>query len=205
MDGTNAPYGKFYSIQFNIQLLYQQLVYDMMDAQTADGLVPDIAPEFVVFADGFRDSPEWGSAAVILPWMLYKWYGDITTMNNAYPMMKKYLAYLESKSDSHILSHGLGDWYNYGPRFPGEAQLIPKAVTATAIYYYDALLLSKMATLLNKTNDANNFTKQAAAIRQSFNNSFFNTVNNTYSTGSQTAMAMPLCVGLVDEEYKKRC
>ena len=38
-------------------------------------------------------------------------------------------------SDNNILSHGLGDWYDLGPKFPGEAQLTPKAVTATSIYF----------------------------------------------------------------------
>ncbi len=193
------------SIQYNfdIQLLYEQLVHDMMDAQTKDGLVPDIAPELVVFGGGFRDSPEWGSAAILLPWMLYKWYGDDAIVRDAYPMMKKYLAYLESKSDHHILSHGLGDWYDYGPGFPGEAQLTPKAVTATSIYYYDARLLSNMANLLGFTKDAAGFEQQAAAIKIAFNDKFFNAKNNVYSTGSQTAMSMPYCVGLVEEGNKK--
>ena len=195
--------GNSIQYNFNIQLLYQQLVHDMMDAQTSDGLVPDIAPEYVVFKSGFRDSPEWGSAAVILPWLLYKWYNDKVTMQDAYPMMKKYLAYLESKSNHQVLSHGLGDWYDYGPNFPGEAQLTPKAVTATAIYYYDALLLGKMATVLNNKKDALVFSQQAAAIKTAFNNNFFNAQTNVYSTGSQTAMSMPLCVGLVDMQNKK--
>ncbi len=195
--------GNSIQYNFNVQLLYRRLVHDMIDAQLSNGLVPDIAPELVVFGGGFRDSPEWGSAAVILPWLLYQWYGDTATMHNAYNMMKKYLAYLESKSDHHILSHGLGDWYDYGPKFPGEAQLTPKAVTATAIYYYDVLLLSKMATILNHKNDAVAFTQQAANIKQAFNKKFFNDVTKVYSTGSQTAMAMPLCVGLVDDANKK--
>src|SRR5690606_18795871 len=110
------------SIRYNLEIyqLYRKLVYDMIDAQTPDGLIPDIAPEFVVFEGGFRDSPEWGSAGVILPWLLYKWYGDTNIMRDAYPMMKKYVAYLESKSSGHILSHGLGDWFDYGPNRPGE-------------------------------------------------------------------------------------
>ena len=195
--------GNSIQYNFNIQLLYEQLVHDMMDAQTKEGLVPDIAPELVVFKFGFRDSPEWGSAAIILPWMLYKWYGDDAIVRDAYPMMKKYLAYLESKSENHILSHGLGDWYDYGPGFPGEAQLTPKAVTATSIYYYDAKLLSNMANLLGFTKDAAGFEQQAASIKTAFNNKFFDAKNNVYSTGSQTAMSMPYCVGLVDEVNKK--
>lgn len=189
---------------FDIYQLYRKLVYDLIDAQYANGLVPDIAPEFVVFYDGFVDSPEWGSSAVILPWLLYTWYGDKEILQQAYPMMKRYVAYLESKSTNHILSHGLGDWFDYGPNDPGEAQLTPKALTATAIYYYDVMLLGKIAAVLNYKQDEVAIKKQAVSIHQAFNKQFFNAATKVYSTGSQTAMAMPLCVGLVDEQDKKQ-
>jgi alpha-L-rhamnosidase len=42
---------------------------------------------------------------------------------------------------NNILDFGLGDWYDYGPKPPGVAQLTPKALTATAFYYYDVQLL----------------------------------------------------------------
>lgn len=193
------------SIHYNYDIyqLYKQLVLDLIDAQYPQGFVPDIAPEFVVFADGFLDSPEWGSSAVILPWLLYSWYGDKDIVQYAYPMMKKYVAYLETKADNHILSHGLGDWFDYGPNEPGEAQLTPKAVTATSIYYYDVMLLSKMAEVLHNTNDACQLGQQAATIKNAFNKKFFNATTKVYATGSQTSMAMPLTVGLVEEENKK--
>lgn len=193
------------SIHYNYDIyqLYKQLVYDLIDAQYAQGFVPDIAPELVVFADGFLDSPEWGSSAVILPWLLYTWYGDKDIVQQSYPMMKKYVAYLETKADNHILSHGLGDWFDYGPNEPGEAQLTPKAVTATSIYYYDVMLLSKMADVLHNSNDAAQLGHQAAAIKDAFNKKFFNATTKVYATGSQTSMAMPLTVGLVDEANKK--
>ena len=194
------------SIHYNydIKLLYKKLVKDMMDAQTLEGLVPDIAPEFVLFSDGFRDSPEWGSACVILPWLLYRWYGDTETMKEAYPMMKKYIDYLKSKSNNHILSYGLGDWYDYGPNFPGEAQLTPKALTATAIYYYDVLLLSKMAALIENKNQSHDLLKASMEIKNAFNKKFFDNKNCVYATGSQTAMSLPLCVELVEKKYRKK-
>ena len=135
------------SIHYNFDnySLYRKLVFDLMDAQTPQGFVPDIAPEFVKFDGGFLDSPEWGSTSVIMPWLLYKWYGDKDILEKAYPMMNKYVNYLAGRSDHHILSYGLGDWFDYGPKSPGEAQLTPKSVTATAIYYYDVFLLSHTA------------------------------------------------------------
>lgn len=188
---------------YNLYPLYKKAIYDMIDAQTSNGLVPDIAPEYVPFEGGFRDSPEWGSAAVILPWMLWQWYGDQSVIKEALPMMKKYVAYLGTKADNHILSHGLGDWFDYGPKSPGEAQLTPKALTATAIYYYDILLLSKMMELTNYKEDAKNMSILADEVKKAFNTKFFNNQTKIYSTGSQTAMAMPLCVGLVNESDRK--
>ncbi len=189
---------------FSINHLYQQLVMDMIDSQESNGLVPDIAPEYVEFDGGFRDSPEWGSAAVILPWYIYKWYGNQGVIENAWPMMKKYVDYLRSKAEDNILSHGLGDWYDLGPKFPGEAQLTPKALTATATYYYDAALLSKMSRLIGKVDDSEKYFDLSEKIKNSFNQKFFDENTNIYSTGSQTAMAMPLCVGLVDEKNRQK-
>lgn len=194
------------SVHFNFDLyqLYSKQVNDMMEAQLENGLVPDIAPEYVPFEGGFRDSPEWGSASVILPWLIYKWYGDVSVMEKAWPMMVRYAEYLKSKSDHHILSHGLGDWFDYGPNRPGEAQLTPKALTATSIYFYDVKLLSEMASVLKKTDEQKRFATWAGEIKTAFNSKFFNPETGVISTGSQTAMAMPWCVGLVDEPYKAK-
>ncbi|HEY5510335.1 MAG TPA: family 78 glycoside hydrolase catalytic domain [Prolixibacteraceae bacterium] len=193
------------SLHYNYELapLYRKTILDMIDAQSANGLVPDIAPEYTQFVGGFRDSPEWGSAAVILPWMLWEWYGDKSIVQEALPMMEKYASYLGTLASDHILSHGLGDWFDYGPKSPGEAQLTPKALTATAIYYYDLQLLGKMQRLCGKAVEAATTDKLSAQVRTAFNKKFFDPATKVYSTGSQTAMAMPMCVGLVEDKFRK--
>ncbi|WP_340114667.1 family 78 glycoside hydrolase catalytic domain [Maribellus mangrovi] len=188
---------------FDIYNAYCKIVDDMIEAQTAEGLVPTIAPEYVLFdfANGdFRDSPEWGSAAVILPWLIYKWYGDLEPMIKAWPMMERYVAYLESRSENHIVDHGLGDWYDLGPERPGFPQLTPRSLTATAIYFYDVKLMTKMAALIGKQEKVNELADWASEIKTAFNANFFNPETKVYSTGSQTAIAMPLVVGLVEAE-----
>ena len=188
---------------FDIHNLYDKIINDMIEAQLENGLVPDIAPEYVPFNGGFRDSPEWGSACIILPWDMYEWYGDLDAVKKAYPMMKRYLKYLHGMSDKNILSHGLGDWYDLGPKSPGEAQLTPKSVTATSIFFYDARLLSKMAKLIGEKEDAAYFSNMAEEIRKAFNAKFFNPVTKVYSTGSQTSYSMPLFFGMVDDTLKR--
>jgi hypothetical protein len=193
------------SIKYNydIRKLYGKIVDDMIESQLEDGLVPDIAPEFVPFGGGFRDSPEWGSSCVIVPWYLYKWYGDTEAMKKAYPMMKSYVSYLKNKSDNHILSHGLGDWFDLGPDRPGASQLTPLPLTATSIYYYDLKLISEMAEIMGKKEDAVHYAELAEEVRTAFNNKFFNPETKVYATGSQTSYSMPLYFDMVDKEHIK--
>lgn len=190
------------SVHFNFDIYhhYKKIIQDMIEAQTPEGLVPDIAPEYVLFDKGFRDSPEWGSAAVILPWLVYKWYGDIEPMKQAWPMMEKHVNYLKGMSTDNILDHGLGDWYDLGPERPGFPQLTPRALTATAIYFYDVKLMTEMAALIDRQAEVEGLNQWASDIKSAFNAKFFDPLTKIYSTGSQTAIAMPLVMGLVNAE-----
>lgn len=187
---------------YDIARFYRKTVHDMQQAQTPDGLIPSVAPEYPRFGGGFRDSPEWGSAAVILPWYLYQWYGDRQLLTESYPMMRNYVTYLGKKAKDNILTHGLGDWYDLGPKPPGVSQLTPRGITATAIYYYDLAILAQTARLLGKPAEANRYDELAAAVKQSFNRTFYNPTTAQYGTGSQTANAMALYLGLVESENR---
>jgi hypothetical protein len=118
-------------------------------------------------------------------------------------MMQRYLDYLGTKAQGFIINYGLGDWYDIGPKAPGQAQLTPIAVTATATYYRDAIILSETAQHLGKTADAEKYRDLAAEILTAFNARFFNSTEKTYFTASQTALAMPLVLGLVDADSRQ--
>jgi alpha-L-rhamnosidase len=192
------------SIQYSydVAAFFTKVVRDMQAAQLPNGLVPDIAPEFVEFEGGFRDSPEWGSAAIILPWYLYQWYGDHRLLAESYPMMTRYAAYLRGRSRDGLLTHGLGDWFDLGPNAPGESQLTPRGLTATGIYYYDLTILSQVATLLNKPDEARQFAGEAARVRATFQATFRDPLTGRYGTGSQTAQAMALYLNLADSAQR---
>jgi hypothetical protein len=192
------------SVQYNydIAALCKKVIRDMINAQTADGLIPEIAPEFVQFEDPFRDSPEWGSAAIILPWYAWQWYGDKQALTEAYAMMKRYIGYLQKKSVNNILAHGLGDWYDIGPNRPGVSQLTPLGVTATATFYHDLHIMIEVAKLLGKQADAKQYQQLSLAVRKSFNEKYFDKKTYQYATGSQAANAMALFMDLVEPRYK---
>jgi hypothetical protein len=183
---------------FDMQSLLRKICDDMSQAQLPNGMVPDTAPEYTVMKSGFRDSPEWGSAAVVLPWNLYQWYGDLSALREHYDMMRRYTAYLASRATDGIVSHGLGDWFDVGPKPPGIAQLTPIALTATAFYYRDLVILSQTAHLLGKDLQSAEFSRQADSVRDAFNRKFYDSENHRYATGSQTSDALALAMGFVD-------
>jgi hypothetical protein len=189
-------------VNYGLQSLYAKISDDIEDAQQPTGFVPDIAPEYPVFSGGFRDSPEWGSAVVLSAWTAYEFYGDLTPLQKHYGSMQRYAAYLQSKTQDGLLLYGLGDWYDIGPGAPGVSKLTSKGVTATATFYELLVDMQQIAKLLGKDDDATRYAAQAAALRQVFNARYFHADTNQYDTGSQTANAMPLAVGLVPEQAR---
>jgi alpha-L-rhamnosidase len=188
---------------YDVEALYRKMQEDMADSQLASGLVPSIAPEITKFVDrdgrstDFRDSPEWGSAVVLSPWAAYQFYGDPEPLRTHYASMQRYVAFLQAKAKNNLLDYGLGDWYDIGPGAPGYSQLTSKQLTATAIFYQDLLTLARIATVLDKPDDARTYTVQANAVREAFNAALFHPATNSYDRASQTANAMPLTLGMV--------
>jgi len=198
------------SLRYNFEMapLLAKMVDDMADSQLDNGFIPNIAPEYFMaqpnITDSFRNSPEWGSAFVIVPWQQYQFTGDASLLRRHYAAMKRYVAFLAATSKKNIVHTGLGDWYDLGPKPPWGSQLTPPALTATAFYYYDNWILARVAELLDKPGDAREFINRAAEIRAAFNDEFFHADAGVYATGSQTANAIPFVMGLAPEDQGPR-
>lgn len=192
--------GIFYG--YDAHNLYRKMAADMQDSQLASGLVPEIAPEYAVFENGFRDSPEWGSAVILSPWTDYRFTRDLDLLRSHYSQMQRYLDFLGAEAKDNILSEGLGDWYDMGPKPPGKAQLTGMKVTATAIYYRDLTLMARIASLLGKSEDVPHYKSLADSVRESYNRELLHPDTNQYDSGSQTANAISLALGLVAEERR---
>lgn len=185
---------------FDASRYLAKICRDMRDAQHDTGCVPTIAPQYTSFKppwDIFNDSPEWGSALVLVPWAAYRRYGDKRILEDNYDAMRRYVAYLGSRANADgVIDYGLGDWYDIGPGDPGFSKLTSKALTATAIYYEDLVVMERVARLLAHPSDAENLAAAARRTREAFN------AKVPDRGGSQTACAMPLALGLVEDEHR---
>lgn len=184
--------------------IYRKAMSDMAASQLESGAIPTIAPEYVRFAGGFEDSPEWGSAFIQCPYKAWIQYGDLGILSDYYPAMKRFMDYLASRAEGHIVAYGLGDWYDIGPKEPGYSQLTSSGVTATALYYQNACAMSRIAALLGHNADSEEYAALAAEIRRAFNARFYNPDKGFYDRNSQTANAMALALDLVDEDGRAK-
>ncbi|MEO8614163.1 MAG: family 78 glycoside hydrolase catalytic domain, partial [Luteolibacter sp.] len=187
---------------YDLAAIFTKGMRDMQDSQAANGMIPTVAPDYLGGGGDFHDSPEWGAAFVLSAWQQYEFHGDVAMLRDHYEAMQRYAAYLSGRAKDGIIDFGLGDWYDLGPRPPGKAQLTPRSLTGTAIYYEEIRAMSRIATILGKTADTGRYAAQATDIGTAFNRKFFNAGTKQYATGSQCSNAMPLVLGLVPAEHR---
>jgi hypothetical protein len=181
---------------------------DIADSHQTNGLVPTTAPEYTNFRtkgdtnhlrNDFGDSPEWSASFLLVPWQQYEFEGDLELFRIHYRAIQDYIAYCGTRATNGIAAYGLSDWYDIGPGKPGVSKHTPSAVSATAFYFNTVDILSRVATLLGREDDARNYSRRAGDIRAAFNEKFYDPVRRTYATGSQCANALALVMGLCED------
>ncbi|MGP3968355.1 family 78 glycoside hydrolase catalytic domain [Streptomyces sp. 6N223] len=188
---------------YDVQAQLTDAVLQMIDAQTDSGLVPSIAPEYVVFdideVDGdrtaFRDDPNWGRALVEVPWRLYRTYGDEEVLRTAWPAIRRYLGHLDSRASGHLLDHGLGDWIALD-------RSTPRALVATSGYADAVGTAARIATVLGEAGRATELLAHETAVRRALKRRFHDAATGSWGSGSQGSFALGLASQtLTADEY----
>lgn len=184
------------AFNYDVSAWMNKISNDTIDSQTPEGLVPDISPEFTVFADGFRDDPTWGGACIMVPYQTYLTYGNLMPIKKSYPVMTRYMEYLAGKATDYLLNHGLGDWGAYDT-----ATTVGFTVSCT--YYALAKAMKQIAQVLDKKDDADQYDRLAKNIRASLNRVYFHPETGSYDSGTQAANAMALYYGICLPENRQ--
>ena len=185
-------------LNFDMSRFYAKTVRDLQDSVRPNGGFTETAP-FVGIADsGFGEGSgpiEWGTAHPLLLWQLYQYYGDKRLMEEQYDAAAKWIELLKSKAVDNIIDNGLGD----------HETLVPKMVplTGTAFYYYNVYLMSRIAEILGRKEDAAAYGKLAGQIRDTFNSKFLDAQTGVYASGTQCCQSTALFMELVPEQSRK--
>ena len=193
---------------YDLRTYIPKVMRDMADSQRDDGMIPTTAPLYVIFEgpgmDDFADSPEWGSAFIVMPFMYAEEYGDDSLITDYFEPMCRYVDYLASRSEGGLIDFGLGDWYDYGDFRAGFSRNTPIGLVASAQYYMDLCLVVQAAERVGDTDAAERYARLRDELCEAFNRKYFDPETGRYGTGSQCSYALPLFLGMVPDGERTR-
>jgi alpha-L-rhamnosidase len=141
---------------------------DVVDAQNPDGAFADVAPRLsgVLPPDA---SPAWGDAGVICPWVVYLCTGDRQILQEHYPAFVKWVEHVRRANPDLLwtkrVGNNYGDWVAVGSN-------TDKGVLATAYFAQTTRLVSRIAKVLGKEEDARKYEELFGRIRAAFNKAY---------------------------------
>ncbi|MFI9173924.1 family 78 glycoside hydrolase catalytic domain [Streptomyces lincolnensis] len=173
-----------------------------------DGVPPLVVPD--ILGDAFGGAPHavWADVAVLVPWTLYRRFGDLDVLRTQYPSMRAW-----TETAARLVEEGgglwrqtfqLGDWLDPAapPDNPGEARTDGDLV-ANAYVARSADALAETARLLGEKDDATRYEDLARSVRAAFADEFL-TPGGRLSSDAQTAYALALCFALLPTERQRR-
>jgi alpha-L-rhamnosidase len=147
---------------------------DLSADQAPDGTVPVVVPDIL-------DHPPvaaaaWGDAAVVVPWVVYRRFGDAGVLADRFDSMRGWVDRVaELAGGSRLWDTGFqyGDWLDPAapPDDPGAATTA-HALVATACFARSAELLADAAAVLGRTADEARYRSLAQQVRRAFHDEY---------------------------------
>ena len=138
----------------------------------------------------------WGDAAVVIAWNLYTQYGDVAVLQEYYDSLCKWIDYLEVHSENGLRTEENG----YGDHFSVEST--PKGLTDTAWSAHSADLVSKISTVLGKTDEGIHYQQVFEQFRDAWLREYVSE-DGVIECYSQTAYALGLAFDLFPETMRQ--
>ena len=184
----------------NSDLFYRKYLKELCSLQSDDGVFPDMAPRnFGTGWDGRGGAGGnncWGDAAVVIAWNLYTQYGDVAVLQEYYDALCKWIDYLEVHSENGLRTEENG----YGDHFSVEST--PKGLTDTAWSAHSADLVSKISTVLGKTDEGIHYQQVFEQFRDAWLREYVSE-DGVIECYSQTAYALGLAFDLFPETMRQ--
>ena len=215
----------------DVREFLRKFLTDMVQSQRADGGVSDVSPNGAnELAYG---NAAWADAALIVPWSIYRAYGDVSFLEDYYNMMQGqvfyYTSFAASNTSNATSGNPDGPDFNYeSPQQPEITDLgtkrddykyivpdcaygdwvaphgTPKNVISTAYFANAAHITSEAARILGKTEDAEYYAKLADRVKKSFQRVFWDAETGGVEGSSQTAYLVALEFDLLPDEAARK-
>lgn len=176
---------------------YSKWTDDILDAADGfGGLFTNAAPT----PYPSEGAPGWGDGGIILPWTMYRFYGDLRVIDKMWTAMSAWMDSIHGANPDHIRRNRLNSNYNDW-LVPGDEDLTPPPVLATAYWYWCARLMSEMASVTGRGEESKRYGALAEQIANAFATEFIS-ANGLIEGDTQTVYAMAFRMGLVPSQHR---
>ncbi|OGM39571.1 hypothetical protein ABOM_011783 [Aspergillus bombycis] len=171
----------------------KDVIYDQKDT---NGVVPFVVPnclskwKWPVLAQAI-----WDDVVILLPWILYQYFGDLETLRQSYSGMQDYLDTAIPRGEDGLWDPNvwqLGDWLdpNAPPQEPGLARTDGTLVADEYLVYVTGVM-AKIADILGHADDCTRYRHSHDRLTQAFQDKYM-APSGLIVGDSQTSLALAL-------------
>jgi len=198
------------SYNMDVAGFFTKWMIDVEDAQTPEGIFPDTAPrlregENFIGLGNLGGSAGWADAGVIIPYTIWRVYGDRRILERHYPAMVKWVDWIAKHNPNGLrvnqLANNYGDWLcipsdtSFGTHSP------MKNLLATAYWADNCTKLARIARELGREEDAKRFQKMFEQVRAAFQKEWLEP-SGRITTDTQTGYLLALAFDLLPENLR---
>lgn len=180
--------------QMDCRAFYSKYITDLaVEQDKLNGKIPSYAP---MFKENDVASSVWADAITIIPWSVYKFYGDKHILEQSFPQMQRYVDTIIANDDENggnrLYNFGfhLGDWLSQDGI--GENALrgaTSEYFIASCYYHHSVWIVAQSARILGFSDQAEYYGKIADEIRNSILNEYFSS-SGRLAVDTQTAYVL---------------
>ncbi len=192
----------------NIMPFMAKWLRDLASEQTPEIGMPQVVPNIL---GGNQDGAAfWGDVATVLPWTLYRAYGDKRLLTVQYPSMVQWVQFIETRcGGTGLWQKGFqyGDWLGLDTEQNGLADERKGATddyfAANVCFAWSLQILADTAKVLGKTEDERRWRLRRDALIKAFREEYVTSTGRLVSE-TQTALVLALHFGMVPEAHRER-
>ncbi len=199
--GDAQVFARTASINYRTLKFFKKWMHDVAADQRANGAVTDVVPDLHDW--GSEGSSAWADVAVIVPYWIYRTFGDTEIIRDQFDSMKKWILFMESKGsvrglfDTHDCH--FGDWLSLDAGDEATGGYTDKNLIGSAYLAYSNSLFIKMGKVIGE--DMSYFEELYECSVREYRKKYINSGKPEHET--QTANVLAIYFDLSDDIYRE--
>ena len=186
--GDATVFCKAATYNYDVEKFFSKWLTDLRLDQGKKGNIPNIIPQTVCWDWSTTENTGavWGDSATIIPYQIYKMYGNKNILKKQYKTMKRYLGYIAGTTKKKYLWYGceqFGDWLGLDAPSGSYRGSSNEDFIASVFYYNSVKIVADVSLILGY--DRSKYDTIAAKILERIRKTF-----KEYKTQTECTLAL---------------